>query len=245
MVKLYHRKNEIAMDFTGLDSVGAIDIIYSGKMYAESMLPDDWQLIANKNRILCVSFGHSIPELLFNYTGSIKIKLVTVIDRELNKHPASVRVSGIDDWGSESGHFDQIKQQWSSLGSTHVREPGLLKTSIVKNNLLTKPDEFFLADGLPYEGEYHQHEDGQAMTGEEHSEESIGIYRKSRNGKIFNPRRRASRRDILKIMKRQKIKPFIYKERQTSADTENYNTTEKRKDKRTMTGGGGQGGSGY
>ena len=206
MIKLYHRKNEIAMDFTGIDSVGAIDIYYSGKMFAESMLPNDWQLVAKGDRILCFSLGNSIPELLFEYTGLINIRGATVIDKELNKHPVTIIVEDIDYWENISSKYDENNQYWTSYSSVHTKEKGLISTSIVKNNLLTKPDEFFLADGFPYEGEYHQHQDGQAMSGAEHTDESVEIYRKDEKGKIFNPRKNVTKRQILKILKDKKLK---------------------------------------
>ena len=51
MVNLYHRKNEIAIDLADVQNVESIDLYYSGKIYGESQLPDDWQLLSNNNRI--------------------------------------------------------------------------------------------------------------------------------------------------------------------------------------------------
>ena len=93
MVKLYHRRNEIAIDLSGIVQPKAIDIIYSGRMQGESMLPDDWIFSANDKRILCLSLSAdgTIPELLmeilfsilyhqsFIITGLKNIKLMQVI----------------------------------------------------------------------------------------------------------------------------------------------------------------------
>ena len=64
------------------------------------------------------------------------------------------------------------------------------KGYLVKNNLLTNSGEFYFINGTPYEGEYHQHGDGQAMTGGVHTEESEMIYRKGLNGKLYQPRKK-------------------------------------------------------
>ena len=199
MIKLYHKKNEVNIDLSGIGIVRAIDISYSGKIFAESQLPDSWQLIANSNRIMCLSFGGSNPDSLFHYSGLMQIRGVTVIDSDLNKHSASIIIQDIDYWQNITGKFDEDAQFWDRLGSIHQGEKGLSGTSIVKNNLLTNSDEFYFEDGMPYDGEYHQHQDGQAMTGAEHSDDSENIYRKTQDGKIYNPRKKIMKRDIIKI----------------------------------------------
>ena len=207
MIKLYHRKNEIAIDLGGVQNVGAIDIYYTGKMYGESQLPSDWQLMSNRNRILCISLGNSVPELLLNYVGLINIKGGTVVDRDLNTHPLAIVIEDIDYWENFKDHFDKDTQYWEALGSTHIRDSSIKYSSIIKKNLLSNPDEFYFQDGTPYAGEYHQHSDGQAMTGSEHTDGSMSIYRKDAKGKIFNPRKKANKRQVMEIMKQ--VKPTI------------------------------------
>ena len=207
MIKLYHRKNEIAIDLGGVQNVAAIDIYYTGKMYGESQLPSDWQLVSNRNRILCISLGNSVPELLLNYVGLINIKGGTVIDRDLNIHPSAIVIEDIDYWENFGDHFDKDTQYWEALGSTHIRNSSIKYSSIIKKNLLSNPDEFYFQDGTPYTGEYHQHSDGQAMTGSEHTDGSMSIYRKDAKGKIFNPRKKANKRQVMEIMKQ--VKPTV------------------------------------
>ena len=254
-VKLYHRADEIAMDLTGLDSVGAIDIYYTGKMYAESMFPDDWQVFDRKGRILCVSFGDSFPELLFQYTGLINISGGKVVDRNLKSHPITVIVSGFDYWENITSEFDSDTTRWVDYSRVHTREKGLLGTSIVRNNLTTKPNEFYFEDGVVYHGDYHQHQDGQAMTGGEHQEDSVNIYRKDENGKIFNPRKNKTKRQTIKILKKQIIKedsiraitketkPNINRIRQVSSEYGDFKSPKNTiKSKGTTGSGGGSGG---
>ena len=51
---------------------------------------------------------------------------------------------------------------------------------------MSKNDEFFYKDGSPYYGEYHMHQDGQAMTGASHEHSSVNIYRKNEIGKVVD-----------------------------------------------------------
>ena len=207
MVKLYHRKNEIAIDLGDIQNVAAIDIHYSGKMYGESQLPDDWQLMSNKNRIICFSLGDSVPEVLLNYVGLINIKACSVVDRDLNTYNAHITIEDIDYWENITDDFDKNTQYWTNLGNTHVGDRSIKYSSIVRKNLIAPPDEFYFKDGTPYVGEYHQHGDWQAMTGSEHTDNSELIYRKDANGNIFNARKRVSKRQVIEIMKQ--VKPFI------------------------------------
>ena len=189
---IYHRKNEIAVDCTDVENISAIDIYYSGTMYAESSLPNDWQIFSNKSRIMCLSLGDSVPELLLEYSGKIRISGATFIDKSLKKHNVGIVVEDIDYWEKSLSKWATNDQNWEVLGNIHESSRGLNHTSIITNNLLAKNGEFFFFDGTPYEGSYHQHGDGQAMTGEEHSEESEFIYRKYSTGKLYNPRKKLS-----------------------------------------------------
>lgn len=195
MIKLYHRKNEISIDLTGVQNVASIDFYYKGKMYGESQLPNDWILMANKNKVICVNSGDSVPELMINYVGLITIKGGTVIDKDLNKSPIRVVVEDIDYWDNMTVDYDKNTQRWEDLVSTHKKVP-LLYTSIVKKDLMAESDEFYFSDGVGYQGEYHQHSDGQAMTGSEHTEDSEPIYRKWDNGDLFDPRKGLSQKII-------------------------------------------------
>ena len=137
MIKLYHRKNEIAVDLSGVNNPRAITIVYVGKFHGESMLPDDWQFFANRSKITCLSFSQnsSIPELLFNYTGLIHIKGGTVIDADLEKHSFHVSLEDIDYWETSTGKFSTNTQYWDGLDSTHDRGGDISRTAMVKKNL--------------------------------------------------------------------------------------------------------------
>ena len=207
MINLFHRKNEIAIDLTGVVNPRVIDISYKGIMQAESMLPSGWTLTSNKNRILCLSLsGQSEDvELLMRYSGLIQIIGVTVIDQDLQRHAGLVTIEDIDTWDYMTVDFDKNAQYWEGLFSTHTKERSLTVTDIVKNNLLTNSGEFYFINGTPYEGEYHQHGDGQAMTGGVHTEESEMIYRKGFDGELYQPRKKMPHKLRQQIKKIEKI----------------------------------------
>ena len=226
MVNLYHRKNEIAIDLADVQNVASIDLYYSGKMYGESQLPNDWQLMSNNNRIICLSLGNSVPELILNYVGLIKIKGGSAIDRDLNIHPLNIIVEDIDYWENMTGDFDKNTQYWEGLGSQHIRDRSIKYSSIVKKNLISNTDEFYFKDGTPYQGEYHQHNDGQAMSGSEHTDESETIYRKDANGRIFDTRKGANKRQAMEIMKQ--IEPLVPRTRKiTKSDAQKIKESQK------------------
>ena len=202
MINLFHRKNEIAIDLTGVVNPRVIDISYKGIMQAESMLPSRWTLTSNKNRILCLSLsGQSEDvELLMRYSGLIQIIGVTVIDQDLQRHAGLVTIEDIDTWDYMTVDFDKNTQYWEGLFSTHTKERSLTVTDIVKNNLLTNSGEFYFINGTPYEGEYHQHGDGQAMTGAKHTADSEFIYKKDLNQNIIDIRKNINKREVLEIM---------------------------------------------
>ena len=243
---LYHRKNEIAVDLSDLNSVGAIDIYYTGKLYGESFLPEDWQVMAHKDRILCISFGNTIPELLLNYTGLINIRGATAIGRDLIKHPISIIVEGIDYWGNFRSDFDKQGQIWNDLGGKHEPARNIIGTHIVRNGLKTNPGEFFFESGAPYNGDYHQHQDGQAMSGAEHEKDSKLIYRKDSKGKIFNPRKKMSKSQRTQLIKSMKEKINIPEGRGRAIVPDHYKPSPTGKGSGGGVGhGGGGGGGGY
>lgn len=200
MVKLYHRKNEIAIDLSGIQNPAAIEFYYTGKMYGESQLPNDWLLSSNQNKIICISLGNSVPELVLNYVGLINIRSGSVVDRDLNTHYLSVAVEDIDYWENMTVSYEKNTQYWEGLWGDHEGDGNIRYSSIVKNNLMSGADEFYFIDGTSYQGEYHQHGDGQAMTESEHSDESELIYRKDAKGKLQDVRKGLNRNQLNKRM---------------------------------------------
>ena len=202
---MYHRKNEIAINCGNIQDPAAITINYRGKMVAESMLPNDWMFRVNSSKIMLISLGESIPELLMNYKGAIKILGATIVTRSLESYSLRVEIEDIDYWNNITSEFDTTNAYWGAFNSYHERIPDLAYTSMIQNNLLASPGEFFFRDGKPYNGDYHMHGDFQSMTGAEHSEESEFIYRKDENNRIVDFREKKSKGRVKQILRKHGI----------------------------------------
>ena len=213
MVTLYHRRNELALDASSLTGLSAIEINYSGKMQGESQLDDNWMMRIGKNKILIMTLSCSCdscscsPEILLNYNGKIDIKSAVAVTRDLVQHPISISVEDIDYWENITSSFDTNSQYWDGLNSDHQSNESISYSNIVTNNLQTNNNEFYFKDGMPYNGAYHQHGDGQAMTGGVHTSESQPIYKKKADGQLFNPRKKMPKRQIMTLKK--KVEKFI------------------------------------
>ncbi len=224
IVELFHGKNEISISFNSIENIACIQIIYTGKMHAESMLPDDWLVIANKNKIICTSLGNSEPELLFNYIGLIKIKGASVITKDLEIYNAKINVEGINTWDKIVSEYVYEDRLWESFSNTHSQETAIIRTSIVKNNLTANLNELFLKDGTSYQGLYHQHEDGHAMTGGKHEKDSKNLYRKDGLGRLHDLRKYKKNKNFVKSIKSRAEELFIPKTRADSKDIQDYKT---------------------
>ena len=92
----------------------------------------------------------------------------------------------------------------SNIASLHVRR-GNYKNLPDHHPVLD--EEYYFKDGTLFQGEYHQHGDGQAMTGGVHTSESQPIYKKKADGQLFNPRKKMPKRQIMTLKK--KVEKFI------------------------------------
>ena len=136
----------------------------------------------------------------FILTSDLMIRLNDIIYakdpvKEAIEFKRDIIVEDIDYWENIEGDFDKMTQYWEGFSSYHEKTD-ILYTNIVKKDLISNDGEFYFSDSTPYQGDYHQHSDGQAMTGSEHTEESEPIYRKSSKDKIFKPRKGISQRKI-------------------------------------------------
>tara|TARA_Y100001938_G_scaffold33092_1_gene45416 strand:- start:7798 stop:8586 length:789 start_codon:yes stop_codon:yes gene_type:complete len=186
---LYHRKNEIAVEYNLESKIKLLDIRFKGKFNGESMLPHDWVLMSNNNRIICMSFGNSDIELILEYVGKIDILSASVVFEDRSVKPFIISVEDYDYWELITSDFDKNTQYWEGLDSYHSLTPTINDTSIITKNLNSMSNQFFLKDGTEYIGKYHRYNDFQAFTGEEPSSDSIAIYQKKDN-KIVDYRKK-------------------------------------------------------
>ena len=181
-MKIYYGNGEVRLE--GANNLAAFDIRFKGNIVAESQLPSSWSMMNNKKRIIGFNLGDLQPELLFTYEGELRILSCKLVDRELNEYRANPTVEGLGFWGSLNTKFEEFTQYPEDYDGTYVTGSIPKTTSIHQVNLLTKQGEWFLEDGTPYNGEYHLHGNGQAMTLSKHTKESKNIFRKDAKGNI-------------------------------------------------------------
>ena len=192
MLKLIHYKNSLM--FSEVVTCSAIELKFKGKFIGESKLSDDWYVGTGNNKILCVSFsGDQQVSELFTFQGNFTILGTKIITEELQEIGSSYGKLDIDTFGKSQESFENGGSYLSDYNSTHSSIDTLDDTDIYKNNLFTKQDEFYHENGENYFGAYHQHSNGQAMSESEHTVDSVKIFRKDQNNKLYKPKRKRLR----------------------------------------------------
>ena len=187
MLKLIHYKNSLM--FSDPITCSGIALKFKGKFIGESSLSDDWYVATGKRKIICISFtGNQQVSELFTFQGSFSIIGMKIVDQDLNVTSLVCEKLDIDYFNRSKEVFDTGGSYFADYNSTHES----IKTSddidIYKNNLFTKENEFYLENGENYFGSYHQHSNGQAMSESEHTDDSVKIFRKDQNNKLYKPK---------------------------------------------------------
>ena len=187
ILKLIHYKDSLM--FSEVVNCSAIELKFKGKFIGESKLSDDWYVGTGINKIICVSFsGNQDVSELFTFQGSFVITRIKIITQELDEISCGYDILDIDYFKKSREKFDEAGSSFSDYNSTHEEIDTIDNTDIYRNNLFTKQDEFYLLNGENYFGEYHQHSNGQAMSGSSHTSDSVQIFRKDQNNKIYKPK---------------------------------------------------------
>ena len=193
MVKLIHYNNSLML--SELVRCAAIEIKYVGKFIGESKLSDDWYVGTGLNRIICISLtGNQNIDELFEFEGAFTVLGTKMITESLDEIYLEYLKIGMDTFGKSREKWESGGSYFSDYNSIHQAIDTAEQTDIYKNNLFTKQDEFFYEDGENYFGDYHQHSNGQAMTESIHNANSVNIYRKDNNNKLYKPKSKRLRR---------------------------------------------------
>ena len=200
MVKILQDIDTISIEFadSNIELVRVIDIVFSGAIHATSKLPEGWMTMASQERILCVNMGNLNPSMIFNYTGVLTIKNARVYDSNELEHSVRILPNNNDYWEEIGEIFGTSESYYEDYSKEVTKISPIKRTHIVTNDLLTNPEEFYFKDGTPYQGEYHTHEDGQAMTGNRHKRSSVNIYRKDAKGNLEPISKRGKRRAFIR-----------------------------------------------
>ena len=187
MLELLHYNNSIILSEPVICT--AIEIKYKGKFIGESKLGDNWYIATGRNKILCISLaGEDEVSSLFSFQGSFSIIGVKIVTKDLEEINPYCRIFDIDIFSASGESFQSAGSYFSDYNSRHMPIDTIEDTDIYKNNLSTKQDEFYYENGDNYFGKYHQHSNGQAMTESKHNADSVAIYRKDQNNKLYKPK---------------------------------------------------------
>ena len=186
-LRLLHYKNSLM--FSREVNCCAIEITFKGKFIGESKLSDDWYVATSRKKIICISFnGNQNVNELFVFDGAFTIRGIKLITEDLVEIPCASQKLDIDHFGRGTAVFDSAQSYFSDYSSDHRAINTIDNIDIYKNNLFTKQDEFYFENGENYFGAYHQHSNSQAMTEAEHNSDSVNIYRKDQDNKLYKPK---------------------------------------------------------
>ena len=123
--RLLYEKNKVELETNG--EIAAIEISYNGKFSGTKKLGKGWSIKTGKNKILIYSLGKSsIQNLLFTYSGSIRINYARCFAWDSTLHYAPARNMRDDTWRSrnttwatETRKPEEIKQ---NLGNRIIRK---------------------------------------------------------------------------------------------------------------------------
>ena len=161
-----------------------VDISYKGKISAESNMPDGFIVLEKRNRIIIIRFNQNqMPEHIFSYDGTFKIKTARVYDGS----GASI-LSEIDKLSHKWGHMIKTNNTWSLSSSTweshrendsyinkNKRNRPMKKSVIMNNNLSSSMGEFYLPDGSVYSGSINYDSRGFFKTGSSNTKDSVSL----------------------------------------------------------------------
>ena len=161
-----------------------VDISYTGKIRAESNMPDGFIVLEKRNRIIIIRFNQNqMPEHIFSYDGTFKIKTARVYDGS----GASI-LSEIDKLSHKWGHMIKTNNTWNLSSSTwesHYENDKYInknkfnrpmkKSVIMNNNLSSSMGEFYLPDGSLYSGSINYDSRGFFRTGSSKTKDSVSL----------------------------------------------------------------------
>lgn len=189
MAKFYYGNGVCTIE--GSDIMG-IEINYSGNITIDDKTSDSFALMAGINKILIFPVGKGTLNELFDYNGELKIISVIAIDNNTDKVPTTIH--RVMDYSELLGNAEDLTVNSEDLNSTHSYGKKPSKTSLVQKiipNLSTSTfgGTLYLESGEVYNGYFHIHleDNGAAMTGSEHNDDSQDLYIKQmKDGEVID-----------------------------------------------------------
>jgi hypothetical protein len=180
--KISYYDGELCLKTNGNPTL--VDISYRGIIRAESNMPDGFIVLEKRNRIIIIRFNQNqMPEHIFSYDGTFKIKTARVYDGS----GASI-LSEIDKLSHKWGHMIKTNNTWNLSSSTwesHYENDKYInknkfnrpmkKSVIMNNNLSSSMGEFYLPDGSLYSGSINYDSRGFFRTGSSKTKDSVSL----------------------------------------------------------------------
>ena len=157
------------------------EIRYKGTIVITNS-PDNLFLSAGQNKIVGVMLdGTDMPQELFNYEGEFRIQSCRTVQNN-TMEMERVALQGVDYWGLDNEKWEDDISLWGTRGGTYLvgnHQVFNKKNIVVNNNIKTQSEgQYEYKDGSPVPANelIHIMNDGTAMTGGVHNENSVNIY---------------------------------------------------------------------
>ena len=160
----------------------AILIRYGGSIKIQDKTSDSFILRHKNNKIMIVPIGNGNLTELFEYSGNFEIyhKHIIYSDNEDN-YTSIKRVMDFSELITSNS--EDITTISENLNSGYIKTKQIIEKKPILKNLNTAQlkSNLYLENGEIYSGNYHIHLDTKkTMSGSEHSENAVMLYRKIR-----------------------------------------------------------------
>ena len=172
---IYYGDGDIRIEYP--DPILGFDIRFDGTYIIESYNPNNFSIGYNNGRMIGVGLGSPLVENTFlKYTGELIIKECRIITSDMQEVYIIPKLSVNDRFGSIRNNFDGENAKFENLDKVGIvgEMPSSISVNIITRNLHTEGGDYLL-DGIDYIGDYHRHPTGVAMTGADHTEDSVKL----------------------------------------------------------------------
>lgn len=181
--------------------VAVLQINFTGDIKVDDITNDSCIISVKNNIIVAVmTKKEKMPEKLFMYEGEFIIESAKAASWDA-KYIDVIKTPQIVDFA------DNIEETFDTMSDPENYNVDYTvgmkqeKTTYMKKNLYTSGGQYYYDDGTEYVGKYHLHDNFQAMTGSEHSDQAINIYLKDGNNRLFKPNEVQYRKAIKKSLR--------------------------------------------
>jgi hypothetical protein len=162
-------------------SAKGFEMRYKGSIRITSS-PDNLFLSANKNKIIGIMLdGTDMPQELFTYVGELRVLSCKTAQGNTMERER-ITLQGVDYWELDREKWEDDGSLWGTRNGTYLigsKQRFNKSRIVVNNNIKTQSEgQYEYKDGTPVAANelIHIMNDGTAMTGGVHTEDSVNIY---------------------------------------------------------------------